>query len=246
MTLLIISAVLAAYFIGLSKGGFANFGMLAVPLMALAMPTMQAASLTLPIFVLSDIMALYLYRHVFSARNLKILIPSGIAGAMFGWATASYLSEDWMKLFIGVIGFIFCIYLVLKPKNLAPKPANIPRGIFWGILTGLTSFVSHSGAPPYQVYTLPQKMAPEIFAGTTTFVFAAINFSKIIPYIALGQMGFENIKYAIFLLPIAFAGIYTGWKAAKLLPEKLFFQIVQWALFIVSLKLIYDGLTHIL
>jgi len=241
----ILIACLAAYLVGLSKGGFANFGMLAVPLMALTMPTMQAASLTLPIFILSDVLAVYIYRRAFSRRNLAILIPAGLVGSATGWATASMISDSWMKLCIGLIGFVFCLYMFFKPQNTPARPADVPRGLFWGFCAGLTSFISHSGAPPYQIYTLPQKMTPLIFAGTTTFVFAAINLSKVIPYIALGTLNFTNFKAALMLLPVALFGVLCGWKAAQALPEKLFFQIVQWALFAVSCRLIYDGAVHI-
>ena len=54
----------------------------------------------------------------------------------------------------------------------------MPRGLFWGVITGFTSFVSHSGGPPYQVYALPLKMTKTVFAGTSTIAFAIINAVK--------------------------------------------------------------------
>jgi len=235
------TALLAAFFIGLSKGGFANFGMLAVPLMALGMPTMQAASLTLPLFILSDMVAVWVYRHSFSRRNLAILIPAGVAGSAAGWASAAAISDVWMKLGVGLIGLVFCAYMAFKPDDTPARPADVPRGLFWGFLAGLTSFVSHSGAPPYQVYTLPQKLSPVVFAGTTTLFFAAINVSKIIPYMALGELNAASFSLVPWLLPAALLGVFSGWQAARKLPTRLFFQIVQWALFGVSCKLMYDG-----
>jgi len=54
-------------------------------------------------------------------------------------------------------------------------------GLFWGTLSGFTSFISHAGAPPYQVYVLPQQLPKTVFAGTATLVFAAINLAKVLP-----------------------------------------------------------------
>ena len=42
-------------------------------------------------------------------------------------------------------------------------------------------------------------------------------------------------------MPASFA-VYLGYKVVTNIPEKLFFQLVSWALLLISLKLIYDGL----
>ncbi|MDF1856120.1 hypothetical protein [Pseudooceanicola sp.] len=55
------------------------------------------------------------------------------------------------------------------------EPADLPRGLFWGMLTGLTSFNSHSDTPLFQTYVLSQKPPEQTFAATTTLTFAAIN-----------------------------------------------------------------------
>ena len=39
-----------------------------------------------------------------------------------------------------------------------PRPADWPRGLAWGTLSGFSSFVAHSGAAPFQVYVLPQRL----------------------------------------------------------------------------------------
>jgi len=242
----LITALLAAWFIGFSKGGLANFGSLAVPLMSLTMPTLQAAALTLPLLIMSDVAAVYIYRRAFSRRNLAILIPAGVAGSAAGWATAAVISDNWMKLCIGLIGFVFCLYMALRPASTPARPADVLRGVFWGFLAGLTSFISHAGAPPYQIYALPQKMTPMVFAGTTTLFFAVVNLSKIFPYMMLGELHADSLRLALLLMPATMVGVLCGWKAVRLLPPRVFFLIVQWALFVISVKLIYDGVSGVL
>ena len=39
--------------------------------------------------------------------------------------------------------------------------------MFWGAAAGVTSFISHTGGPPFQIYTLPMRMTPAVYAGTT-------------------------------------------------------------------------------
>jgi uncharacterized membrane protein YfcA len=114
--------------------------------------------------------------------------------------------------------------------------------VFWGTLTGFTSFVSHSGGPPYQMYVLPQKMDKMVFAGTSTILFAVVNIIKLLPYWALGQFNSGNLKLAALLSPVAIAGALLGYRITTILPEKLFFRLVEVALAIVSVKLIFDAL----
>jgi uncharacterized membrane protein YfcA len=121
------------------------------------------------------------------------------------------------------------------------KPADLPRGIFWGAITGFTSFVSHSGAPPFNMYTLPQKMPKMIYAGTSTIVFAVVNLMKLPPYIALGQVSFNSLETVIWLVPLALFGAWAGYRLTQIVPEKLFFRLVEIALLIVSLLLVNES-----
>ena len=108
-------------------------------------------------------------------------------------------------------------------------------------MTGFTSFVSHAGAPPYQVYTLPLGMAKAVFAGTSTIAFAIINAVKLVPYYALGQLNLGNLKLAAVLAIPAVIAVFAGVGLVKRMPEQLFFRLVTWALLLISLKLIWDG-----
>ena len=69
---------IAALLIGLSKGGLPSVGMLAVPILSLAISPMKAAVLLLPIYVISDVVGVWLYRKHFSKPNLMILMPAGV------------------------------------------------------------------------------------------------------------------------------------------------------------------------
>jgi len=235
-------AGLATLFVGSSKGGLPLIGMLAVPLMALQISPVVAAGLLLPIYIISDMYGLWIYRKSYDRRNIAILVPAAAIGIAVGWATASVTNEDVVTILVGLIGLAYCIDALLKARrNLPPKSADVPRGVFWGSLTGFTSFVSHSGAPPYQMYVLPQRLEKMVYAGTSTIVFAIINLLKLPPYWFLGQVNLASLETALLLSPLAIIGAYVGYRLTLILPEKIFFRIVEVALFLVSLKLVYDG-----
>jgi uncharacterized protein len=237
-----VAAVLAACAVGMGKGGLPLVGMLAVPIMALVMSPVMAAGLLLPVYIVSDVFGLYAYRQAFDRRVLAIVLPGAVVGIGIGWATASLVPEAAVTLLVGVIGLAFALNLILRRRiEATPKRAEVAPGLFWGAVSGFTSFVSHAGAPPYQVYVLPLGLTKAVFAGTATIAFAVINAVKLLPYYALGQLTLGNLQTAAVLSIPAAAAVFAGFRLVKSLPERLFFQIVTWALLVISLKLVWDG-----
>jgi uncharacterized membrane protein YfcA len=236
-------ALIAAVLVGASKGGLPVVGMLGVPVLAMATSPVHAAGLLLPIFVVTDLFGLWAYRREFDRRNLMILILASILGIAIGWATASIVPERLVTLIVGLIGVAFSLNYLLRARHrVAPHAADVPRGVFWGTVSGFTSFVSHAGAPPYQMYVLPQRLDKMVYAGTTTILFAVVNAVKLVPYWALGQLSLANLKTVAALFPFAIAATFAGVRLTRIIPQDLFFRLVTGALFLVSLKLIYDAL----
>jgi uncharacterized membrane protein YfcA len=232
----------AALLVGLSKGGIPAIGMLAVPLLSLVMSPVKAAVLLLPIFVISDILGIWLYRRDYSAPNLRILIPAGIVGVVVGWLTASMVSDRAINFMIGSVGVAFCLNVWLRNQGNAHAQApDLAKGWFWGSLAGFTSFISHAGAPPFQVYMLPQKLPKTQFAGTATIVFAVINAAKVLPYQNLRPYSEETLWSAAALIPFALVGAVCGAYLTRRIADVWFYRAVQISLFLVSVKLIANA-----
>jgi uncharacterized membrane protein YfcA len=144
-----------------------------------------------------------------------------------------------VSLVIGVMGISFCLYTWLKntSKN-EPAKVNTAKGLFWGTVSGFTSFISHAGGPPFQIYMLPQRLPKMVFAGTTTLVFAAVNMAKIIPYSSLYPYTKSTLEVSAYLIPSAALGTLLGRKLIQRLSEKWFFLAVQIALFLISIRLV--------
>jgi uncharacterized protein len=235
-------ALFATFLVGASKGGLPLVGVLSVPVLSLVMSPVMAAGLLLPLYIISDVYGLWLYRKHYSLLNMKILLPALTVGILIGWAAATHTNEHVVKLFVATIGLLYCLDAILKSRRgeVAAKPADIPRGAFWGTIAGFTSFVSHSGGPPYQMYVLPQKLDKMTYAGTTTILFAIVNLLKVPPYWMLGQINVGSLETCVLLAPMSLVGAFAGFHATKILSEKLFFRVVELALFIVSVMLIWD------
>jgi uncharacterized membrane protein YfcA len=241
--LYLILASCGALLIGMSKGGLPLVGMMSVPLLSLVMSPVKAAVLLLPLFVVSDVVGVWLYRRQYSAVNLKILIPAGLMGVFIGWLTASMISDLTIKFIIGLVGVVFCLQTWFRRgQSEMPKEATKIKGYFWGAMAGFTSFISHAGGPPFQIYVLPQKLPKAEFAGTATILFAIINFSKILPYQNLSPYSSEDLWKAATLIPMALMGTFLGAYLTKRINDVLFYKLVQASLFVVSCKLIWDSI----
>ena len=98
---------------------------------------------------------------------------------------------------------------------------------------------------PLHMYLLPQRMEPKLFAGTSAVFFACVNWLKLFPYAALGQFDATNLMTSLVLAPLAPISILAGVKLVEIVRADLFYRLAYLFIFIVSLKLIWDGLTAI-
>jgi len=238
-----LAAVPGVLLFGISKGGFAGgFGIVAVPLMALAVPPAQAAAIMLPILLVMDLGAMWAYRASWDRGLIKVILPAGLAGTLIGTLTFRLLSASALKLLLGLIAVGFVVHRVTR-RSLAgpPAPRSPAKGAFWATVSGITSFVAHSGGAPMSVYLLPLRLPPATLVGTSAFFFAALNWSKVLPYWWLGLFSPQNLVTAAALAPLGLVGIGVGVWVRRHIPEAVFYRIVYGFLLLTGAKLLVDG-----
>jgi uncharacterized protein len=236
-------ALPAVIILGLSKGGFTGLSSLAMPMMSLVISPVRAAAIVLPVLIVQDWVSVWAFRRDFSPRNLLILIPASILGVAAGWLLAARVSEDAVRLAVGVISIAFVAYMLIRDRlGLAPVATpGVPAGVLWGSLAGFTSFISHAGSPPFQVYVMPQNLKPRVFAGTATMFFAAVNLIKLPPYLMLGQLSRQNLAVSALLIPVAVLSTFAGvWLVRRVAADR-FYAIILVITFLIGVKLTYDA-----
>jgi uncharacterized membrane protein YfcA len=240
-------AISAVIIVALSKAGLlGSLGMVAVPLLTFVMPARDAAGMMLPLLLVMDVFAVWNYRHDADWRILRIMLPGAMVGTVVGWVLWTIVSDAMVLLFVGVITLLFILDAIVPwRKKLEGLPPSKPWGIFWGGFAGFTSFISHTGGPPFQIYVLPQKLTPVRYAGTNAYFFAIVNTAKLVPYFFLGQLSVSNLTVGAILAPVAAAGVLVGVYLVRRISVKLFYQIAYWLVFLLALKLIYDGVVGV-
>jgi uncharacterized membrane protein YfcA len=243
-----VAAVPAILITAISKGGFAGgLGILAVPLMSLVLPPSQVAGIMLPILCVMDAVGLWAYRRAWDAASLRILMPAAILGNIAGTVSFRWLDDQAIKFIVGVIAVAFTVsYWLAKGARKPPARPDWRKGTFWGAVSGFTSFVSHVGGQPLNVYLLPLKLEKTVYVGTTVVYFAWVNFTKLPAYYYLGQLSPPNLATSLVLSPLAPLGMLLGIWLHGRINTVLFYRIIYALVFVSGSKLVFDGIAGML
>lgn len=240
-----ISATFAVLITGVSKGGFGGLGLFAVPVMALTISPIQAAGIMLPILILMDWVSLWAYRKTWDKTLLLIMLPGALLGIAAGWLLSGYVSEQSVRVSVGLIAIAFPLYAtgkaVLKLAVGKGVVGNKPLGAIAGVVAGFTSFIAHAGGPPFQAYVIPHSLEKRIYAGTAVVFFTIVNAVKVIPYAALGQFDATNLKTSAMLMPLAPIGVLAGVWLLTRIDQDVFYRIIYALIFLTGCKLLWDA-----
>ena len=240
-------AILAVFIVGLSKSGLVgSMGMVAVPMLALVMPARDATGMMLPVLLAMDAIAIWIYRKEANWHVLRIMLPGALLGTILGWLLWSVVTDAQVLLAVGIITVLFMLDALLPiRKRLPDTPPSRGWGAFWGAGAGLTSFISHTGGPPYQIYTLPLGMTPTVYSATTAFFFAIVNTLKLAPFWFLGTLSVSNLELSAILIPFGLVGVGVGVFLVRRISAKAFYAIAYVLILLLGIKLLYDGIVGV-
>ena len=238
-------AVPAVILFGIAKGGFGSgLGIMAVPLMAMVISPVQAAAILLPILCVMDVVGLWAYRGKWVWPELRILLPASLIGIFAGTMMFEYMSPSRLRLLLGVVAVAFTLHHWLQTRlvKLSEQKLFGPAvGVGAATVAGFTSFIAHSGGPPITMYLLKCGIDRTQFVATTVVFFAVMNYLKLAPYAWLGQFDRDNLMTALVMSPLAPVGMGMGIWLHHRVTDRFFFQLAYAMLFVVGLKLIWDG-----
>lgn len=247
-----LAAVPAVLIFGISKGGFGGgLGLVAVPMMTLAIGPTQAAAILLPILCVMDLFGSWAYRQRWDRRLMVVLVPGALVGIAVGWATFRFMNADAIRILVGGIAVWFTLDFYVKAwrAGRADPPGRRPgraEGWLWSGVSGFTSFVAHAGSPPLGVYLLPQRLDKSVFVGTTAIFFLVVNYAKLVPYGFLGQFDTTNLATSLVLSPLAPVGIWLGLWLHGRVPQRAFYVVCYGLLTATGVKLLHDGIAGVL
>jgi len=237
-------AIVAVVMFGISKAGFGTgVGILATPLLTLAVSATQAVAILLPLLILTDIFSMYHYRLKFHRKSIMLLLPAAMIGIAAGSLFFGYFraNERFLQISMGILALAFVLFQFLRAIILGAAQARRPgaiEGTMMGAVSGFISTIAHAGGPPISVYLLPQRLPRDLFVGTTVIFFAVVNLTKLIPYFFLGLFRSIDPLVLVLLAPLTYAGVKLGVLLNQRFTDLWFNRVVYAMLFVTGIQLI--------
>lgn len=241
-------AAIMVFLTGVSKVGLAaGFGSLGVPMLSLFVPPAVAAGILLPILIVIDTTNLWTYRNHFQKQYFLLMIPGAILGIALGSLAFGVVDPNFVRLMVGLIALWFAaIYYGKKYLPDWGGKLDMKWGFAFAAMSGFTSHLAHAGGPPVRAFLLNQNLHKSEFVGTFGFFFAVVNWMKLPPYIAFGQINWDTLPISAMLLPMVPFGVFVGIFLHKKLKQEQFMRVAYVLLTITGLKLVYDALAQII
>lgn len=213
--------LLVGLLIGLSKGGMgAVLVVLTTPLLSLVMPVQSAISLALPLLLIADGFALWVFWRKWDLHYVRLMLLPGALGVAVGSVILAVLPDFTLRRILGVFTLVFILYRLFASRltGLAYRP-RVWHGYAAGAASGLGSALANTGAPPFTAYMLLQRVPPIVFAGTTTLFFAIINALKLPGLLITGIFDLEQFVATLWVLPTIPVGVLLGrWLIERINP----------------------------
>jgi uncharacterized membrane protein YfcA len=238
--------VAGVFIIGLGKGGFVGLGTLGTPLLALAIPPVQAAAVILPLLLVQDAVSVWAFRKSWDRHVLAVMLPSATVGIGIGYLFAASLPERWVLGALGLISILFGAQRLWAERGGKIVPSHILPdwvGALCGVGAGLSSQIAHAGAPPYQLWVMPRRLPQNILVGTTAIQFAAMNWIKVPAYAGLGEFTPQNLLASALLLPVAILSTFAGVWLVRRVQADRFYALAYGLLVLVGVKLLWDAVS---
>ncbi|APZ99544.1 hypothetical protein BWQ93_14410 [Sphingopyxis sp. QXT-31] len=238
--------IVAVVLLGMAKGGLAGVGALATPLAALVLPPATAAALLLPILIVQDVVSVWSFRQTWDGWIIGWMLPGAAVGIFAGYYFAEQVNEAQLMAALGGITMLFGLYRLWVERGgrvVAPSTSPGWVGSLFGIATGLTSQIAHAGGPPFQMWVTPRRLPHLVFIGTSSILFAAINWMKVPAYLALGAFPHEVVVAALLLMPLAIVSTLLTVRWLKRMNPARFYVIVYVLMVLLGAKLLWDGVS---
>ena len=217
------AVAVAAFLLGVTKGGLSGLGPLLPLVVSFAVPTSVALGVLLPLLMIGDVLALWAHWRHWDGEIVRRILPGAALGVLVASIFLQSVSDDGLRIFLAVSVLAFTCYRMAEPIIRArtalrePKPIAGVWGWVAGGVSGVTSTVAHVGGPPLAVYLLSARVKPRPYVATSAALFFFINWMKVPGYLAADLFDRELLvalaPAALLILPGVLAG---RWVVARI------------------------------
>jgi uncharacterized protein len=229
-------ASVAVICLGLAKGGFVGIGLAATPILALALPPLDAVAVLAPVMLVQDAFSVWAYRRSYDHRSLTVMLPGVAIGIGCAWFVAVNAQHIQILVGLTLLGVVLASWLAPTVRR-----PGVTVGVLWGMASGFAGLMANAGSVGFLAYVLPQRLPPVMYAGTMAVFFAAVDVAKLPPLMAMRQFTAANLTHSALLVPLALIANMAGIALVRRTSPQLFYRVAYLLVFGVALTLIWQG-----
>ena len=230
------------FMIGFAKGGFGGLGALLTPILALVLPVAQAVGVLLPMLMVGDAFAVYMYWKEWDLELVKRMFPTGVLGAVAGTVLLAWLPSDGLRIVLGIFVMLLVLYRLISDRiqvmRYQPKAWHAPAA---GLLAGVASGMFNNGGPAFSSYLLLQKLKARPFIATSAIFFALLNLIKVPGFLYTGVLDLPLLFSLWWVLLFIPPGIWVARMTLSHLSPAAFEWIIIVLLIFSSLWLFWQS-----
>ena len=200
------------FLIGVMRAGFGGgIGVVAAPVLALAIPAKAALGLILPLSLATDVISARYYWGHWVGEHVRALLPGMVLGIAIGAGILDIVPEVWFRRVLGAMACVFAMLQAFRDRvlgNVKPTGPWMRFGV--GITLGAVSTLLSAGGVILMLYLLPQGLTGRTFVGTAWVFGIVLNVLKMIPYVFLGMINPQSLMMDVWMLPVLCLGAAAG------------------------------------
>ncbi len=242
----------AALMIGFSKTGVPGFGMLSVPVLAVAFGGRGSLGTMLPMLIVADLFAIGWYRRHARWDLLFGLAAWVLIGVALGAGALWFVQQhpdgpDWPGFLIGVLVLSMLVLHVYRRRfgngvSLKPMGSHVA-----GMAAGFATTASNAAGPITSLYLSSAGLGKDEFMGTSAWFYFFFNLLKVPIYLLVGYFAVapplitaDTLWINAVVAPGIVVGAFVGRAFLPVISQRLFEDAVVGLAGLASVKLLVD------
>lgn len=221
----------AAMLIGYSKTAINGVASLAIVLFASILPARDSTGTVLPLLIVGDLTAIWVYRRHANWGLIARLLPWILVGLVVGAFFVARVDDHVMRVSIGSLLLVLLAAQVwtgrhrlgltappTAPPTATPPDAPVVRSgrrhrllsLATGTATGFATMVANAAGPVMTLYLLSSGFAVVELVGAAAWLFFSVNLVKLPFSVGLGLVHPTSLLLDLSLVPALALGAWVG------------------------------------
>ncbi|NQZ30422.1 MAG: sulfite exporter TauE/SafE family protein [Oceanospirillaceae bacterium] len=202
---------------GFSKFSVGGMGLLILPVIMIAFPGPQALGIILPMYIITDLLAVISYRKNIHWPLLIKLLPFCFVGIFAGGFVLAKISASDFNIMLSVLILGMLVLGIILDNSKSSFMRHPISTYITGFIGGVVSMISNAAGPIFSIYFMEQKLDKKTYVSTRSWAFMFINLAKIPALYTLGLLNMESTMISLQTIPGLIIGAGIGyWVLGKL------------------------------